>query len=230
MNSGFIGNYIRLVKFLGTVLGPDFEVALHDISDPDNSIIAIANGYISGRNLGGALTDHAKKILSERVYEHSDSRINYAGLVTESGNTVRSSTFFIKDQNGELQALLCINYDDSRHRDLIDQLLKLRHPDDFVEANFVYNREKARAEALPGVAAESFHGSVTSVTKEVVDKIVQDSGVPVERLTTDEKLNIISILNEKGIFLMKNAVKHVARELKCSQASVYRYVNKIHNH
>ena len=42
-------HYIKLTEFLGKALGPDYEVALHDLTRKDRSIIAIANNYISGR-------------------------------------------------------------------------------------------------------------------------------------------------------------------------------------
>ena len=40
--------YARLTDFLGRALGPDYEVALHDLTDTNRSLIAIANGHISG--------------------------------------------------------------------------------------------------------------------------------------------------------------------------------------
>ena len=36
-------HYIKLTEFLGKALGPDYEVALHDLTRKDRSIIAIAN-------------------------------------------------------------------------------------------------------------------------------------------------------------------------------------------
>ena len=43
------------VEFLGKVCGPLTEIALHDTAEPDNSIIAIANGGVSGRQVGSLL-------------------------------------------------------------------------------------------------------------------------------------------------------------------------------
>lgn len=48
--------YIKLTEFLGLALGPDYEVVLHDLTNKDHSIIAIANSHISGRKLGAPLT------------------------------------------------------------------------------------------------------------------------------------------------------------------------------
>ena len=45
-------HYTLLVDFLGKILGPDYEVALHELLDDSNEIIAIANGELTGRHLG----------------------------------------------------------------------------------------------------------------------------------------------------------------------------------
>jgi len=227
MTNVMMRQYVKLTEFLGMVLGPDFEVVLHDVSDPENSIIAIANGQISGRTIGAPLTEMARQTLSEKTYEEDAYRLNYSGIAVENETMLRSSTFYIKDETDALVGFLCINFDDSRHRDLIDQLLKLRHPDSYVDTNFVYNKEKVRAEANPAVVAERMHESVSLVTENVIARFVGESGIPVDRLTLDEKMDIIAILEEKGVFLLKNAVRLVARQLHCSQASVYRYLGKL---
>ena len=42
-------SYTTTVKFLGSVLGPDYEVVLQDLSNINHSVIAIENGHISSR-------------------------------------------------------------------------------------------------------------------------------------------------------------------------------------
>ena len=64
MNSDILQHYTVLVEFLGKALGPDYEVVLHDLSSKDFAIAAIANGHISGRKVGGPLTDAALRMLS----------------------------------------------------------------------------------------------------------------------------------------------------------------------
>ena len=49
-------HYVKLVNFLGIVLGPSYEIALHDLSMGDESIIAIANGNVTNRTIGSPLT------------------------------------------------------------------------------------------------------------------------------------------------------------------------------
>ena len=59
-------HYIKLTEFLGKALGPDYEVALHDLTRKDRSIIAIANNYISGREVGAPLTNMSLSILRDK--------------------------------------------------------------------------------------------------------------------------------------------------------------------
>ena len=51
----------------------------------------------------------------------------------------------------------------------------------------------------------------------------------VDRLTQDEKMEIMDILNRKGVFLLKGSVSHVAQTLHSSEASIYRYLGKLNN-
>ncbi|MDR3435617.1 PAS domain-containing protein [Telmatospirillum sp.] len=226
MPASWIQGYIKLTEFLGKLLGPDYEVVLHDLEDKDNSIIAIANGHISGRTIGAPLTSVALQAIADHSYETSDYRVNYTGIAGDH-RLLRSSTFYIKDYNGNLVGLLCINFDDSRYRDLSDRILRLRHPDFFVDSNFSYNKEKAEMEGPPSVGeSENFHSSVTDLTEDILSQALTQKGVAADRLTKQEKHALVEELNAKGFFLLKGAIKLVAAQLKCSQTTVYRYLNK----
>ena len=106
--------YQQLTEFLGQALGPDYEVALHDLTDKNRSIIAIANGHVSGRSIGAPLTNVALGILMDKSYETRDYLLHYSG-VSINGKDLRSSTMFIKE-HGKLVGMLCVNFDDSRYR------------------------------------------------------------------------------------------------------------------
>ena len=67
MANPLLQHYIKLTEFLGQALGPDYEVALHDMTDKNRSIVAIANNHISGREIGAPLTNVALKILMDKL-------------------------------------------------------------------------------------------------------------------------------------------------------------------
>ncbi len=210
--NALLRQYVKLTEFLGAALGPDYEVALHDLTDKNRSIVAIANGYISGREIGAPLTNMALSVLKDESYEWQDYRLHYSG-VSAAGNALRSSTMFIKE-DGKLIGMLCINFDDSRFQSFAQQVLSLCHPNQFVQAL------DQPPEDGPAPRPETFRNSTEAVAQDAVAH-------ELERLTSEERLQIIDALEKSGIFLLKGAVKDVAAGLGCSQASVYRYLSHI---
>ena len=114
-NNPLLDPYKPLVPFLANLCGDGCEVLLHDVSQPKHSVIAIANGFHTGRKVGSPFTDLAVKIMQEKQYEKADYLSNYNGK--SKGKNFISSSFFIKS-NGKLIGLLCIN----RNMDTIDEL------------------------------------------------------------------------------------------------------------
>lgn len=226
MASQLLQQYVKLTEFLGHTLGPDYEVALHDLTDRNRSIVAIANSHVSGRKLGAPLTNTALKILRDKSYESHDYLLHYRG-VSADGRILRSSTFFIK-QNGKLIGMLCINFDDSRYHAVSEEILRLCHPDKFVDTNFQVDTSRIdELSAIPAPPPERFHSSSGSVAEEAVYRALDRLGLSPLRLTPEERMEIIAGLEADGIFLLKGAVKPVADALQCAQASIYRYLSQI---
>lgn len=222
MNKILLEHYVKLTNFLGLVFGIDYEIALHDLSDRNKSLVAIANSHISGRTIGAPLTNVALQIIAEKSYETSDWRLNYRGL--SSGNKIlRSSTFFIKDENKKLVGLLCINFDDSRYQELSDRVLKLCHPDAFVESNFQFDESiiVGRNAAKEG---ETFFDTSGATSTDAINGVLNKLNLTVGHLTHKDRQTIVNELYEQGVFMLKSAVKDIATSLNCSQASVYRYL------
>ncbi|MEG0852452.1 MAG: PAS domain-containing protein, partial [Angelakisella sp.] len=203
------------------------EVTLHDFTNKSSSIIAIANGHVSGRHIGAPLTNVGLQMLADKSYENSEFRLNYSGL-SSGGKMLRSSSMFIKDDMGRPVGMLCINFDDSRFQEVSTRLLQLCHPDEFVNQNITYesNPAKLQLTETPPEGTESFHNSLFGVADEVLLQIIGDKLSP-DRLTQDEKMHIVDAMDQKGVFMLKGAVGHVAEKLCCSQASIYRYLSKI---
>lgn len=219
--NALLRQYVKLTEFLGAALGPDYEVALHDLTDKNRSVIAIANGYISGREVGAPLTNMALSVLKDESYEWQDYRLHYSG-VSAAGNVLRSSTMFIKE-DGKLIGMLCVNFDDSRFHAFARQVLTLCHPNQFVQALEQLPEDAPEDAPRP----ETFRNTTEAVAQDAITHELERLGVPADRLTSEERLQIIANLEDSGIFLLKGAVKDVAASLGCSQASVYRYLSQI---
>ncbi len=221
MDAALLKQYTILVEFLGKTLGPDYEIVLHDISDQTNSVVAIANGHVSGRTIGAPMNSFGLNVILNKSYKNSDYKLNYNG-VSKDQRILRSSTLFIKDKNDELVGLLCINFDDRNYVDICNQILKLCHPNELIEHNSTYESLNSLLDE-----AETLSGSIAEVTETVLNKVLAENKIPIDRLTQEERLNIVDILNQKGIFMLKGAVSEVAKQLHCSEPSIYRYLSKL---
>lgn len=203
-----LNSYIALVDFLSKVLGNYCEVVLHDVSDSRQSIIAISDNKLTGRRIGGTMSDIAQKVLE--LNQNSDYIINNAEKHFE-GKDLRSNTFFIKNSAGELIGTLCVNFDISAPlaaRKILDELIGgLNNDSDFPNPEF--NR------------------SIEEYTLDLIKNVLEKSDIPPERMTPDEKKDIIRQLNEKGVFRIKGGVYDVSRYLDISEATIYRYLKEI---
>jgi len=222
MTNQLLQQYAKLTEFLGHTLGPDYEIVLHDFTDQEHSIIAIANNQVSGRDIGAPLTSIERKILEEKHYEGRDYILHYRGM-SDNGKMLRSSTLFIRE-DGSLTGMLCVNFDDSRYHAITENILRLCHPDNFVETRFLVDSDRmAAAEEAPPGPRSNASGSARDIARQRLAAL----GVPAEELTQEERMEIIALLEENGSFLIKGAVKEVSEILGCSQATIYRGIKQL---
>lgn len=211
--------YVQLVDFVGKALGENTEIALHDLSAEGMPIVAIYNGEMSGRKVGDPLTSLGNHILETKQYEDKDYVMNYKSL-SNSGKVLRSSSYFIKDEQGVLVGMFCINVNISDYEYLnatIQRILGIDSQED-VE----YKRE---------APIEIFSNSLETTISQCVANTLKEMGYPnyMEhgRLNADEKMQIIRALQDQGVFNVKGAIPIVAKELASSEPTIYRYLKKI---
>ena len=177
-------HYIKLVNFLGMVLGPTYEIALHDLSMGDETIIAIANGQITNRTLGAPLTNPVLGFMSRERYKTVDYEVNYTALSVEQ-KSLRSSTFYIKDAN-ELVGLLCITFDDTAYRNISKSIMSLCHPDELLSENKFEQIEDLKI----GEDTEIFGRSIEEVFKITIESITRDGSINMTKLKKKEKIKM----------------------------------------
>lgn len=212
--------YIPLVYFLGQAMGPNCEVVLHDLTDPENAIIAIANGHISGRKIGGPTTDLVLKVMKEGVQREKSFIVNYNARLKNNG-ICRSSSFFIKDEHHKIVGVLCVNVEISQFieaRKMLDNLINC-----VVQPN---EPEKATVDVAADMF-ENLQSSVDDILTAIIDNVLNKYEVTPERLSLREKIQAVKCLNENGLFLLKGGVSELARRMHISEPTIYRYLNKI---
>ncbi|MGK0552927.1 PAS domain-containing protein, partial [Enterococcus faecalis] len=71
--------------------------------------VSIENGHVSSRHLGDVTSQVVLEALKKEPDELED-HINYLTR-THDGRILKSSTIYLKDDNGKLEGIFAINYD-----------------------------------------------------------------------------------------------------------------------
>lgn len=155
---------------------------LHDLTDWHESVVAIRNGHISGRQIGSPVTDLTLNVLKSAAFEQQSHMANYQGIV-KNGHRLKSSTFFIKDETGKLVGLLCINTD---YHELLEAHDKL---------GALIGELGLRAN-LP--ITESFNMNVRELVQANLHRVCPGYEEQVGRMSQKEKLEVIEGLSDPG--------------------------------
>lgn len=213
--------YIPMVHFIANIMGENCEVVLHDVTNPDHSIIEIVNGHVSERKINSPITDLALKILKDESYKDRDYICNYKSK-SKKNKTLRSSSYFIKDETNKIIGMICVNMDISdviNARNILDQFIMIDNPkNDPVESS---------KPTFDTHLFENFEENIEELLLSLIKGVLAEYDIPPERMSPQEKIEVVKILNEKGAFLLKGGVSEVAKYLDVSEATIYRYLNKI---
>lgn len=201
----FIERYIPMVKGIAATFGSNCEVVLHDFSDLQNSIVAIENGRVTGRDSTSPMTDHS--LQQVKTGNTEKDIINYSGKGTD-GRTIKSTTMFIRDDSDKVIGCLCINFDVtelSLAKRVLNELL------DFGEET---------------VKANDSSKKINDVLSELVQSQIDVIGKPISYLNKEEKVIIVNRLDVQGVFLIKGAIDYVADILCVSRYTIYNYLDE----
>ena len=197
----------RLTEGLGQALGPNCEIVLHDFSQPEQSIVAIANGHITGRAVGDTLDVLGFQLLRQRP---TGDLLNYR-TNAKNGKILRSSSIFLRDNDGDIFGAICVNSD-------ISSLINLHE----------WLRRELSSEE--GLVEEHFEHSVEEVLDRLFTTALDSIGKPANDLTREEKVSIVAQLEAKGAFLIRYSVDRVAERLSLSKYTIYNYLEEIKQH
>ncbi len=193
---------------IAAMLGSRCEVAVHDVRDLDASILKIVNGHVTGRRAGGSMTNYGLKMLKDKA---NNLFLDYSAT-TEDGRQLKSEGLVFRDEDGEPLAMLCINWDTTGMVDF-ERLRELLQP-----------LTQANPTAGPD---ETFHEDAGTTLHEIVRKVLDNTGIPVRSMKKEDRLDVVGKLEERGFFMIKGAVSHLARRLCVSKFSIYSYLEEV---
>jgi|SRR5699024_2728514 len=195
----------RTADSIVKMFGEKCEVAIHDFSDLDKSLIYLS-GTVTNRDVGSPATNLVLEELKKPSEEVEDI-YNYK-TYADNGVVFKSSTVFLRNQDNNVIGALCINYD-------INNLLSIEGMLQNV-LSFSNNQE------------EKFNTSIHDIINEMVEEVSKTFHKPSSLLTLDEKIEFTRQLEEKGFFLIKGSTEYIATVFGVSKFTIYNYLQKIH--
>jgi len=202
---------IPIVETISATFGKNCEVVIHDFSRPQNSIIFIENGHVTGRKVGDPITDFALASLKEGGFGENkeDKLLNYK-TKTKDGRMLKSSSVFIKDEKGKIIGCLCINYDMTTHL-MFENILQ-----EFCNMN-----------ELNGEKEETFVNDVDEILDIIIGKAIQEVNKPVPFMQKEDNLRVVEIVKKKGGFMVKGSIELLAQRLNVSRYTIYNYLDEL---
>lgn len=205
--SNRLENMKNVARVLHMTLGNRCEVAVHDFRDLEHSLIHI-EGCLTKRPIGAPITDLVVKALRKEGDGVRDI-LNYS-TTTGDGRALKSSTCFVRDAGGKVIGALCINVETTDLLNAISMMQELIHVCDEPTC------EEAREETF----AHTVHETNESLMRDALEQI----GKHPSTLTREERIRLVSVLDDYGAFLIKGMVDYVAERLGISKFTVYNYL------
>ncbi|MEJ8546282.1 helix-turn-helix transcriptional regulator [Brevibacillus borstelensis] len=204
-----LASYLPVAEGIARTMGDHCEVALHDMTSPEASIVAIYNSHVSGRKTGSPVTNLGLKLHRQGEQGH-DFILNYKHEGIKD-KIIKSSTIFIRDEQKTIIGCLCINLDVT-NLVMAESILKGM-------TSFQQEPDEEKTE-------ERFAPTISELMDQMIEECIRKIGKPIPFMQKEEKIAFIGMLDEMGLFLIKGAVQHVADLLDVSKYTIYNYVEK----
>lgn len=193
---------------LAIQFGPSCEVLIHDLQgDLDTSLAYIENGTITNRHVGDGPSHVVLDVLN--YDDGSEGRFGYL-TKTKDGRILKSSTMYIRDDNGNIAYLLGINQDIT----------------EFVMMHRSFESLIGIGQAEAGTVEK-----ITTSVSELLDDLLLEAerlvGKPGPLMNKVERLKAISYLNEKGAFLISKSSEKIAEYFNISKFTLYSDLNTV---
>ncbi len=205
-----IKNLETVAKAVVSLFGKNCEACIHDLTTLQNSLVFI-EGDVTHRQPGAPATDLLVKLLRENSKTPKDVH-NYK-TTTSDGRSLKSTTTFIRQSDGTPIAAFCINFDTTDFYNASQTL----HP-------FLHIEEVD--EKLP---EETFSHSVTETINAIFSQAMEEVGKHPATMNTEEKTDLVNLLEKNGAFQFKGAVDQIATKMGVTKFTVYNYLKKIRN-
>lgn len=198
--------YIPVADMIAQTWGAECEVVLHDVADPEHSVVYVVNGTVTGREIGQGF-EHFVKSALEKGGTSEDFVAN--DFFRKKGKLIRTSSAMIRDEEGKLIGALCINIDMTR---MLQQA-------EYIQSFLPQAQEKQAVKKR--VSPDRVEDMVFSL----IDNILADCETAA--LSREERIAKIRFMDTRGIFQLKGSIEQVAERLGVNKVTVYSYLDEV---
>lgn len=195
----------RLAKGISSQFGSDCEIVIHDITGNEHTIIAIENGHVTKRELGGGPSHIVLEALA-KPKDKLEDQLDYL-TKTSDGRLIKSSSIFIRDEKGDVTGVFCINYD----------ITKLSMAEKTIQAILQTEPHSKEPEKIPQ--------NVNELLDELIEGAVKHVGKPVAMMKKADKVKAIRYLKDTGAFQILKSGDKVCKLFKISKFTLYNYID-----
>lgn len=198
----------RLASGLAKQFGSNCEIVIHDLAGgtKESSIIVIENGHVSNRKVGDGPSSVVLETLAKDPAEVED-QLCY--LTEVDGKMLKSSTIYIRDDDGNITGILGINYDISRMVMFQNEL------NDILMVDSTSSKESRH---IPH--------DVNSLLDDLIERAVKEVGSPVAYMSREDKIRAIKYLDSHGAFLITKSGDKISSYFGISKYTMYSYLDK----
>ena len=203
----------QLAHGLAIQFGSSCEIAIHDLKtkDLERSIVYIENGHVSNRQTGDGPSGIVLETLQSDPSTIHD-KLSYL-TKTEDGRILKSSTFYIRDDDGSISYIFSLNYDITA----------------FTAASTAIQSLIATKDNLPDLTGDSPR-QITHNVNELLDLLIEQAvakvGKPVAMMNKDDKVAVVQYLDHAGAFIITKSGDKVSSYLGISKFTLYSYMGK----
>lgn len=197
----------NIAHALAIQFGSNCEVVIHDLTEGKlgGSVVYIENGHVSNRKLG----DGPSHVVLDALHGDPDKLTDHLGYLTQTkdGRILKSSTIYIRNDDGAISYILSINYD----------ITGFMMTENSIKA-FIGTSEES-------LDAEKITNNVNDLLDDLIERSVKKIGKPVAYMTKEEKTAAIQFLNDSGAFLITKSGDKVSKYFGISKYTLYSYID-----
>ncbi|MGD1818705.1 MAG: PAS domain-containing protein [Pleomorphochaeta sp.] len=200
---------ISICQFLSEILGPTSEVLLHNAKN--GAVEWINEESISHRKIGDINATSILQLLNSKCENNNTNRIVGALNTSESNVLIRTSNLMIRDDEGKLRYVICVNQDITGFVQIQPFLKHMFLDTARKNVDFNDNSNNADIEEI--------------MTNIILEEVKHADVYKIE--TKAAKMAVLVRLYNRGVFKVKQAIPKVCEVLNIAQPTLYKYLKQI---